>query len=546
VTPVLPTSKRGWWVVAAIIGVALVGRLVLVAAIQGDYEPKTDALSFDLLATSIAQGDGFGQAQQPPMIGPTALRAPLYPLFLGAIYVVFGEHSYAAALAANAVLGVGVVALVGLVASQLLGRRIGAVAMALAAVHPAMYLTGSSLQLEPLLTLLCLGGLAAALQHRRAPRGILWPVVAGACIGIGMLAREQAFFFLPIVAWLVWTADRPRPSFRDRAGVRSVLVTGVAAVLVVIPWTIRNAQQLDAFVPVTTSSGFGLVGTYNETSLGNRAQWIPPYNDPRSVEVLLAIENPTEVRVDSELRSLSIEIVKENPTYPFKVAFWNTVRGFDLDGGDYTRLISPFLPYPQRLLDPAVYAGWLLLLAAVAGAFTVRARAVPRAVWVLPILLTGFMAVFLPFSIRYRSLLEPFSLFLAASLLVSAHDWWRRAGGTLWAQDLAVVGQRTAPAPTARAETEDAPEVVPAGTMTPTAPPAAPRQTASRLVAAPATEGAVPKPAATAKKATSKKAATAPAKKAAVKKAAVKKAAAKKTATKKAAAKPKPKAGGTA
>jgi len=423
--PLLPTSQRGRWLVVGVIALALLLRCGVVVNERSTYQPQTDALHFDHLATSIAAGDGFGETIQPPMIGPTALRAPGYPVVLAAVYVVFGDHSYTMALLLNALLGAAVVAMVGLVGTQLLGRRVGFVAMALAAVHPGMVLIGTSLQLEPMITLLALGALAAALEHRRAPRGLLWPLAAGVLLGAAVLTREQAFFFLPPIAWLLWTADGTRPPWRDRVALRPVAVTALAAFFVVLPWTIRNAVQLDAFVPVTTSAGFGLVGTYNETSEANTVhpgQWITPYEDPRTADVMLALDDPTEVRMDAELRDLTVDIVREHPTYPLRVAFWNTVRGLDLDGGDYTRFIAPYLPYPDWLLTPSIVFGWLVLALATVGAFTRRIRSVPIAIWVIPVTAFAFMIVFLPFSIRYRALLEPFLLFLAASIAVTLYD----------------------------------------------------------------------------------------------------------------------------
>jgi 4-amino-4-deoxy-L-arabinose transferase-like glycosyltransferase len=422
---ILPTSRRGWWIVGLVLLAAVGFRVGVVLAIKGGYHPETDALQFDQLATRLARGYGFGPAPQAPMIGPTALRAPLYPLLLAGTYALFGIHSYTSGLVVNAVLGVVVVALVGVVGTQLCGRRIGGTAMGLAAVFPPMVLTGSSLQLEPLLTALCLGSLAATLQHRRAPRGLLWPIVAGACLGLGVLAREQAFFFLPVIAWLLWTASGSRPPWRDRA-TRTALVAPICAVLVVLPWTIRNAVELHAFVPVTTSAGFGLAGTYNDTAEAQRSRWIPPYNDPRAEEVILGLHNPTEVRMDAALRHLSLEIVRETPSYPVATGFWNTIRGFDLDGGAYTRLIAPFVPYPSWLLNPSIWAGWLLLGLAILGVTTAAIRTAPRSVWLIPIALTAFMAVALPFSIRYRALLEPFTIVLAAGAVVALADAARR------------------------------------------------------------------------------------------------------------------------
>lgn len=457
--PVLPTTRRGWQAVVGLLVLAAVARFGLVGIIRGDYLPQTDALQFDQLATQIAHGHGFTlDPPQPGLIGPSALRAPGYPALLAAVYVVAGDHSWTAALLVNALLGVAGVAIVGLLTSQLLGRRAGLLALAIAAIYPPVLLTGSSLQLEPAIVVLCFGGLAAALQHRRAPRGLLWPIVAGVCLGLGVLTREQAAFFLPVVAWLLWTADgRSWPSWKDKANLRAAVVVVAVAVLSVAPWTIRNYVQLDSFVPVTTSAGFGLVGTYNETSLANRGRWLPPYNDPRSADVLVGLDDPTEVRVDAAFRDLTLDVIKEHPTAPVEVAFWNTLRGFDLDGGAYTRLIAPYLPYPTWLLDPAVGAGLGMLALAAFGTRTRRVRTVPLAIWIIPITLLGFMVVFLPFSIRYRSLIEPFTILLASAALLAGIDRW---GPAAWRESPSGGPRRTRPL--VAGPTVDLPHVPPA------------------------------------------------------------------------------------
>jgi hypothetical protein len=175
-------------------------------------------------------------------------------------------------------------------------------------------------------------------------------------------------------------------------------------------------------------SGFGLVGTYNETSFANRARWVPPYNDPQSAETLLAVENPTEVRVDQAFRRQSFDLVQEHPLYPLEVAFWNTIRGFDLDGGAYTRYLAPYLPYPPHLLNPAIFGGWVLLLLAAVGTRSPRIRTVPVALWAIPILFTIATAFLLPFNIRYRSILEPFMILLATAAILRLVDRSEPAG----------------------------------------------------------------------------------------------------------------------
>jgi hypothetical protein len=191
----------------------------------------------------------------------------------------------------------------------------------------------------------------------------------------------------------------------------------LATVVVVMPWTIRNAARLHAFVPVTTSSGFGLVGTYNDTSRTNTknpAQWIEPYADPTTARVLNAIKDPTEVKVDQAGRKASIDVVRGHPTYPLQVAFWNTERLFDFDRGHYSlSVVVRYLPYPRGLTRLAVYSSYLVVLLAVIGGFFRAARRMPAALWLIPVLTWLFLVFFLPANIRYRASIEPYFVFLA-------------------------------------------------------------------------------------------------------------------------------------
>src|SRR5581483_4379542 len=183
----LPATRRGWWFVVAILLLAGVARVGVIAA-EGSYQPAFDGAHFD----AIARGNGYGNSLLPMTQGPSAYRAPLYPTVLAGAYVVTGD-SVTAGRVENALIGVVIVALIGIVASQLWSRRVGSVALAIAAVHPTLLLYGSGLQLEPLLAALILAATAAAIQHRRAPRGLWWPAAAGVLVGFTALTRETGF-----------------------------------------------------------------------------------------------------------------------------------------------------------------------------------------------------------------------------------------------------------------------------------------------------------------------------------------------------------------
>lgn len=412
----LPTTARGRWLVLAILALALVLRVGAVLENRSSYAPMNDSKDFDNIAVSMAHGHGYGPYALPPATpdSPGAFRSPAYPAALAAVYVVVGDHKWTAGRLENALFGVIDVALIGLIAAQLWDRRVGAVALAIAAVHPTLILIGSGLVLEPLLVACSLGALAAALQHRRAPRGWRWPLLAGVLLGLAILTREVGFALVLPIAWLLLPSHVRGRARLSRRAVAAPLLFLVVAALVVLPWTVRNAVEFHAFEPVSSSAGFGLAGTYNATSATQRGEWTRPYDDPRLRDVLLALGKTDEAKVDKAMRTEALDYMKAHPAYIGEVAVWGSIRLFDLDGGAYDRHIAPFVPYANKLMWLSILATYPILVLAAIGAFRPGARRAPFALWAIPILVFVEIIFLLPANVRYRSSIEPYLVLLAA------------------------------------------------------------------------------------------------------------------------------------
>jgi 4-amino-4-deoxy-L-arabinose transferase-like glycosyltransferase len=436
--PVLPATRLGWALVVLVLLVGLGLRTGVVLHTRKTYVPHTDAQQFDYTASSLVDHHNYGYAIVPPNVESlhqqTALRAPGYPVALAAVYAVVGTHSWTMGRLENALFGTVIIALIGIIAAQIWNRRLGLIAMA--AVYPTLILIGSSLQLEPLLVMLMLGSVAAALQHRRKPRGWRWPALAGILVGLAILTRETGFFALLPVAWLVWTAGPDgtlrRPQFDKKSILTPVLVIVLAAAMVV-PWTVRNAVKMHAFIPTTNSSGIGLAGTFNTTSMNDKrfpAGWRDPWDDPAMNKIVTDLyhEHASETKASKRLTSESLHLIRKHPDWLIKAGFWNTQRLFDLDGGDFAMHIRPSVPYPKSLLRLAIYSSWIMYVLAIAGAVVCREerRRVPWAVWLIPISTYPLLVFLLPANIRYRSWLEPFFLLLAAPLVAKAVEALRQ------------------------------------------------------------------------------------------------------------------------
>lgn len=387
--------------ILAVCALAVVVRIALILA-TGDLRLRDDPADYHRLAVSVAKGHGFGTTVLAAGGGPTAFRPPLYPFLLGVLYRVVGVD-VGAARAAQAVLGVVAVLLCGMLASRVAGRRVGLAAMAIAAVHPAFVLAGGSLLSESVSLPLELGALLAALEHRRAPRGWRWPVLAGILVGLAVLARPNHAVLAVPVALL---CARPR---------RAALASVVAAAAVVAPWSLRNWAVFGRLVVVSDLDGYVAAGVYNDLSANLRwhpGAFVPPVA-VSELRPLFADRRLDEVALGEELRRRALEYAKAHPTYAARVVGWNTLRLFDLGGISFARIAAASLGYGPRLADVEVVAFLALLPLAIVGLTDRRARRVPAALWLAPVL---FVATTVPLlgTFRYRVPVDPFVVTAAA------------------------------------------------------------------------------------------------------------------------------------
>jgi 4-amino-4-deoxy-L-arabinose transferase-like glycosyltransferase len=413
---------------AALLALALVVRVVTVIATP-DYTPLFDAADYNRHAVSIADGHGY-----PPSTftgGATAFRPPAYPYLLAGVYEVSGSSQTAARLV-GALLGTLLVLLVYLLGRRLLGPAAGLAAAAVAAVFPSLVFWNAALLTEPLFLVLEVAAVLAALAARDR-RSLRWALAGGVLAGAAALSRSNGILLVPILAVGVWTV-RPRMTPRALAA-PAVLLAGAAMALA--PWAVRNASELDAFVPVSTQAGFGLAGTYNDQARADsdyRGGWRAPLSVREHAD-LRGGRGLSEAQLERELRDRALDYAAEHPGYALEAAGLNALRAFALD------------PVPERIdraergergigrvaATAVTWSTWLVLMLALAGAILLvrarPARRVPAFVWAIPVLMVA-VAVALSGQLRHRAPAEPFLALLAGVPLAAALE--RRYGAAPW------------------------------------------------------------------------------------------------------------------
>jgi 4-amino-4-deoxy-L-arabinose transferase-like glycosyltransferase len=240
---------------------ALVAIFLLGLGMRLDYawegrEPIFDAASYAKIAASLDEGRGFTLGEGATQ--PASNYSPGLPLITVGVYeLTGGVHERVARL---------VLALIGALAilfTYLIGRRLanptaGLIGAAAVAVYPALLEYQGMLMGEPLAATLLSGAVLAMLWAAEDGPG-RW-LLPGALLGGLALVRPEYLGVAGLVSLVVLAKG-----FRDdRHGSllkTTILLAGV--VIVVAPWTVRNAIALDRFVPISTGGGQVLLaGTY--------------------------------------------------------------------------------------------------------------------------------------------------------------------------------------------------------------------------------------------------------------------------------------------
>jgi len=263
-------NRRFAFGLGAIALAALVIRVVFVVVVAPKVPALGDASAYHLLAEQLARGQGYIRPFDKLLLHrtrPTAEYPPLFPLLL-AIPARLGAHSVEQQRLFVALVGTGTVTVVGLLGRRVASPAVGLVAAALAAVYPMLLLPEATLMAESLYVLLVAGVILLAYRAFDTPTPARFAAL-GVVIGLATLTRAEGALLgvvvvVPLVFWLRGLSMRER-------GVR-LAIAAAGALLVVAPWTIRNATTFHRFVPVSN----------NVATLVDGANCDPTYHGPQT------------------------------------------------------------------------------------------------------------------------------------------------------------------------------------------------------------------------------------------------------------------------
>ncbi len=384
------------------------------------------------IAYSLALGHGFASPLHVPS-GPTAWVAPVYPGLLAVLFRVFGVYAFGVFIAAVA-LNIVFVTLacwpLYALARRLAGPATAALAGWLWAVYPnAILLSYQSMWpgcLAALLSVTALWAIVALSRQpaaaetdpapmgpasrpargpgsarRRRPPWLPW-LAYGLLWGLILLTDPTLVVLLPL--WLLWWIWRNRQTAWS-----GPVITVVAAIICVIPWTIRNYRALHAWVPVRTDLGLAL--------------WLG--NNPRATYLWHGQQHPLDNGQQRALYLQQGEVAYMRQKLHLGLAYMATdpARVLDLAWHRFWIFWSGGSPWPLRSLARfrSNWNRYVLLfdllagLAALAGMVRLLRRRspylFPLAVVVVVVPCAYYLTLAVP---RYRLPVDPAVLLLAA------------------------------------------------------------------------------------------------------------------------------------
>jgi len=253
--PLVPGGRpQGLKIILVMAAITRIVWVLYAARSEPVFLVSGDQYSYWYYAQEIAAGRGYVSYTTDQ---PTAYYPIGFPALLAAVYWLVLSTPIPDTLpittgVTQAALGTLTVWFVFLIGRAVWGHRVGIVAAALMAVFPSAIFGVATYSLEIAFVASCLGALAILLTHDWSVGPPSWArlIGFGAALAISVTIRP---FSLPILIALAVGLVMIRTRWQRVLG--SVAVVILVLVAAATPWTIRNAVQMNDFVPISTNLG---------------------------------------------------------------------------------------------------------------------------------------------------------------------------------------------------------------------------------------------------------------------------------------------------
>ncbi|MGZ4688504.1 MAG: ArnT family glycosyltransferase [Acidimicrobiia bacterium] len=412
-----PTETAGWfWPgLGIIVAAGLVWRIIYVAIIGTPDGTGGDPFYYHAQANLLADGHGFADPFAWKLLHthfqPTAQHPPLYSIALSVVSLLGGQ-SYMAHKIASCVIGAGTVLVIGLVGRRVGGPRVGLIAGGLAAAYPNFWLVDGLILSEDLFALTIGLTVLAAYRFRDKPE-VTSALLLGAGIGLATLVRGEAIMLVAFLAFPLVLLTRAAPPGRR---VLLLVLTGVATVLVISPWVIRNLTAFKEPVVLSTNSyGVLAVANCDETYHGQLLGFWYFNCDPGS--------SGDESQRAIASRDRGLRYIRDHEGRVPAVLAARIGRVWELYRPWENAAFTQFEGRPLWGARTGLVSYWVLAVLAIPGFVFVHRRGLTIIPLVAQVVLVTAIAMFAYGSVRFRLPAEVVIVSLAALTINTGFEW---------------------------------------------------------------------------------------------------------------------------
>ncbi|ETX05499.1 MAG: hypothetical protein ETSY2_22560, partial [Candidatus Entotheonella gemina] len=410
---VSPSGPHGvWWVLMAAFLLRLTCMLIFGSHLYADEAEMGE------IARNILAGQGFSLSLLGPE-QPTAFIPPFEPYFFALIHGVFGDTplSYAILIAIRSALSVTSAYVAYRIVRDTWSERLAILTLCTIAFYPPfIYYSAISEYLvrPPFSVLLCLLIVWCLLHFERHP-SLGRACLTGGVFGFSLYVQSNFMSFIPFalawMAYVLWCSREPLQGWRK---LLPLVAMPLIAMLLLLPWTVRNYRAFGELVPLRT--GFGLLFwlANNPVATGDLlsvSSWYVPRFDMAPAQtlsppLLAQVRQANEVERDRLLLREATQFITSHPERYLQLTL--------------IRLRSFWLGPPKhhktawKQIAVAAYGTYSVVLLGLA--LTALAFRRDRVVWLFVLLVIHFMLLYglvqASYS-YYRMDSEPFCLILA-------------------------------------------------------------------------------------------------------------------------------------
>ncbi len=373
-------------------------------------QPTGDAYYYHYQANLLASGKGFINPDTYYFVGRTVAAAdhpPLWTLVL-ALAALIGLKSFFSQILWSCVIGGLSVAVVGLAAREVAGRRAGLAAAAIAAAYPTFWIDDGALMSETLVITTTAAVIWFFYRFWHGP-SIRRAVLLGVTCALAALTHSELVLLVPVLVVGVALGGLA-PGVRRRLALSAGVVLG--ALLTFAPWWIYNIPRFSNPVLLSSQLGVTLEGancpaTYSGPLIGS---WSLACNLAVKVK---AGTDPSEQ--DEQFRSVAIHYAEHHESRLPEVALARVgrelglFRPFQQIDLEWSLLGRPRLPATIGL-----FAFYAMAIAGVGGAVVLRWRRIRLWPLVAIAAVVIIVAVATFGETRYRTSLDVVLVVLAA------------------------------------------------------------------------------------------------------------------------------------